>query len=75
MATVNHVANLGYFAAFMRQYGRADYPTRAELYRDTQAYSYGAETAADLYVQVSQLLGVAVPPSQPTLLAAMGTAA
>jgi hypothetical protein len=53
--------NLGYFAAFMRNYGRADYPTRAELWRDTQAYSYGGETAAQLYAQVAQLLGVSVP--------------
>lgn len=54
-------ANLGYFAAFMQGYGRADYPTRAELYRDTQAYSYGRETATDLYGQVSALLGVPYP--------------
>jgi hypothetical protein len=56
--------NLGYFAAFMRGYGRADYPTRAELWRDTQAYSGGAETAQTLYVQTSQLLGVPLPVNQ-----------
>lgn len=54
-------ANLGYFGPFMAAYGRADYPTRAELYRDTQAYSGGIETAQTLYLQVSQLLGVAAP--------------
>jgi hypothetical protein len=55
------LANLGYFAGFMRAYGRADYPTRGELYRDTQAYRYGAEDAATLYGQVSTLLGVRTP--------------
>jgi len=69
------LANLGYFAGFMQAYGRADYPTRAELYRDTQAYQYGAEPAQTLYTQVTTLLGVTTPPGvlspQPTL----GTAA
>lgn len=74
-SAAQRVANLGYFAGFMRAYGRADYTTRAELWRDAQAYSYGAETADALIVQVSQLLGVSVPPSQPTLSATMGTAA
>lgn len=55
------LANLGYFARFMLAYGRADYPTRAELYRDTQAYSGGAETADVLYGQTSTLLGVRTP--------------
>lgn len=57
-------ANLGYFGPFMQQYGRADYPTRAELYRDTTAYSLGAERAETLYGQVYDLLGVAVPSPQ-----------
>ena len=57
-------ANLGFFGPFMQSYGRADYPTRAELYRDTQAYSGGAETASDLYGQVYDLLGVAVTSPQ-----------
>ena len=64
MAGVNHERNLGFFAGFMKGYGRADYPTRAELYRDTQAYSGGAETAEQLYGQVGQLLGVFVPSPQ-----------
>lgn len=63
--------NLGYFAGFMRAYGRAPLSTRSELYRDTQAYQYGAETATDLYGQVTTLLGVQTPPGslspQPTL--------
>lgn len=54
--------NLGYWRGFMQSYGRADYPTRAELYRDTRAYSGGAETADTLYGQVSTLLGVTTPP-------------
>lgn len=54
-------ANLGYFDRFMRAYGRADYPTRLELYRDTRAYSGGTETPADLYSQVSTLLGIRTP--------------
>ena len=54
-------ANLGFFGPFMKAYGRADYPTRATLYMDTQAYSYGRETAVQLYAQVTQLLGVSVP--------------
>lgn len=53
--------NLGFFDRFMRAYGRADEATRLELYRDTQAYSYGAESASQLYGQVSQLLGVQTP--------------
>lgn len=53
-------ANLGFFGPFMQAYGRADQPTRAELYRDTQAYTYGRETDAELYAQVSALLGVQV---------------
>jgi len=55
------LANLGYWAGFMQAYGRADYPTRAELYRDTQAYQYGAEPATELYGQVTTLLGVRTP--------------
>jgi hypothetical protein len=53
--------NLGFFTQFMQGYGRADYPTRAELWRDTQAYQYGQETPEMLYLQVSQLLGVSTP--------------
>ena len=68
-------SHLGYFVGFMQAYGRADYPTRAELYRDAQAYSYGAEMAATLYEQVSQLLGVSVPSSQPFVSPLSGTAA
>jgi len=68
-------SHLGYFVGFMKAYGRADYPTRAELWRDTQAYSYGAETAGTLYQQVSQLLGVSVPSSQPFVSPNIGTAA
>ena len=48
----------------MQAYGRADYPTRAELYRDTSAYQYGAESADTLYGQVYTLLGVPVPSRQ-----------
>jgi hypothetical protein len=59
--------NLGYFAAFMKNYGQAATPTRQELYRDTLAYSGGAETASDLYQQVYDLLGVPVPSTQPAL--------
>ncbi len=44
----------------MQAYGRASLDTRAELYRDTQAYQYGRETDAQLYTQVTQLLGVPV---------------
>ena len=58
--TVNHERNLGFFAGFMRAYGRADYPTRAQLYQDTQAYQYGRETATELYGQVADLLGVTI---------------
>jgi hypothetical protein len=64
VATADHRANLGYFAAFMRAYGRASVPARLELYRDTRAYSGGAETAGQLYQQVSQLLGVPYPSPQ-----------
>lgn len=60
MALAPKQANLGYFVGFMEGYGRAAAGTRAELYRDTQAYSGGAETAAELYGQVYDLLGVAV---------------
>jgi hypothetical protein len=55
------VRNLGFFASFMQAYGRADAAARAELYRDTSAYQYGAEPAILLYQQVTQLLGVPVP--------------
>jgi hypothetical protein len=55
------LANLGYWQGFMQAFGRADYPTRGELYRDTQAYSGGAETADQLYGQVTTLLGVRTP--------------
>ena len=48
----------------MQAYGRADYPTRAELYRDTSAYQYGAESADQLYGQVYTLLGVPVTSPQ-----------
>ena len=65
MSAYPYVRNLGYFAAFMRNYGRADYPTRQELYRDTRAYSGGAEPPQTLYQQVYDLLGVAVPSAQP----------
>jgi hypothetical protein len=75
MATVNHERNLGYFEGFMKGYGRADYPTRAQLYMDTQAYSYGAETGETLLEQVSQLLGVGVPSSQPFVSPLSGMAA
>jgi hypothetical protein len=75
MATVNHERNLGYFEGFMKGYGRADDSTRAQLYMDTQAYSYGAESAGTLYQQVSQLLGVSVPPSQPFASPNIGTGA
>lgn len=54
-------ANLGYFDRFMRAYGRADKPTRAQLYMDTQAYQYGRETPQTLYAQVNALLGVKTP--------------
>lgn len=64
MTLVPQQTHLGYFVDFMKAYGRADYPARAELYRDTQAYSYGAETAEQLYAQVAQLLGVSVPSPQ-----------
>lgn len=60
--TYNHERNLGYFEGFMRAFGRASRDTRAELYRDTQAYSYGAEPASLLYQQVTTLLGVTTPP-------------
>lgn len=64
MSTYPYARNLGYFAQFMKQYGRATPPTRAELYQDTQAYSYGRETAQTLYDQVYNLLGVSVPSPQ-----------
>lgn len=57
-------ANLGFFGPFMQAYGRADYPTRAELYRDTSAYQYGVEISDTLYRQVYALLGVPVPSRQ-----------
>jgi len=75
MALANHERNLGFFEGFMKAYGRADTTTRAELYRDTQAYSYGAETAGTLYGQVAQLLGVGVPSPQPFVSPNIGTAA
>jgi hypothetical protein len=75
LALVNHERNLGYFEGFMKAYGRADYPTRAELFRDTQAYSGGAETATQLYDQVTQLLGVAVTSPQPFVSPLSGMAA
>ena len=56
------VANLGYFARFMAAYGLSDPPTRVLLYMQTQAYSGGRETATELYQQVSDELGVPVPP-------------
>lgn len=65
------VTNLGYWRYFMQAYGRASDPTRAELYRDTQTYQYGAESSQALYSQVTTLLGVTTPPGvlspQPTL--------
>lgn len=65
------LANLGYWRGFMTSYGRASLDVRSELYRDTQAYQYGAETATTLYQQVTALLGVTTPPGvlspQPTL--------
>ena len=54
--------NLGYFDGFMRAYGRADLPTRAALYQDVNAYRYGREPAAQLYGQVTGLLGLTTPP-------------
>lgn len=45
----------------MAAYGRADLDVRAELYRDTLAYSGGRETPYVLYSQVADLLGVPVP--------------
>lgn len=65
MSLYPYQRNLGYFTQFMRNYGCADYPTRAELYRDTQAYQYGRETPMQLYQQVYDLLGVPVPTTQP----------
>lgn len=65
MSVYPYVRNLGYFASFMRNYGQASIDTRAELYRDTQAYQYGREPAQTLYQQVYDLLGVAVPSAQP----------
>lgn len=59
--------NLGYFGPFMRAYGAADQPTRAELYRDTAGYQAGNETATLLYRQVTELLGVQTPPPGATL--------
>ena len=75
MPTYNYAQNLGYFGRFMKAYGQADYPTRAELYRDTQAYQYGAETATDLYGQVAALLGVTVVSPQLFVSPNIGTAA
>lgn len=69
------LANLGYWRGFMQAYGRADYPTRAELYRDTQAYQYGAESAQTLYTQVTTLLGVTTPPGVLSPQPTMGTSA
>lgn len=70
-SAAQRLRNLGYFAGFMQAYGRAPLDTRAELYRDTQAYRYGRETADTLYGQVTALLGVQTPPfvvsPQPTL--------
>lgn len=54
--------NLGYFAGFMQAFGRAAPDVRAELYRDTRAYSGGVETDVQLYGQVTTLLGIATPP-------------
>ena len=53
--------NLGYFARFMVAYGLSDPPTRVLLYMQTRAYSGGNETAAQLYQQISDELGVPVP--------------
>jgi len=61
LTSAQREANLGYFAGFMQAFGRADDPTRAELYRDTQAYSYGRETDVQLYQQVTALLGLRTP--------------
>jgi hypothetical protein len=64
VSTYQYEKNLGYFDKFMRQYGLADEATRQELYRDTQAYSGGEETALELYQQVYDLLGVPVTSPQ-----------
>ena len=67
--------NLGYWRGFMTAYGRATLDVRGELYRDTEAYRYGAETATQLYTQVTALLGVATPPGVLSPQPAIGTAA
>ena len=64
MSLYPYQRNLGYFATFMRNYGQADQARRLELYRDTQAYSGGAEPASTLYEQVYELLGVPLPSPQ-----------
>lgn len=63
MALVPRQANLGYFGPFMRAYGGAAPQARVELYMDTQAYRFGRESAAELYGQVTQLLGLQTPPA------------
>lgn len=57
-ATTDRQANLGFFGPFMKAWGAASPPARGELYMDTQAYTFGRESAATLYGQVGDLLGV-----------------
>lgn len=54
-------AHLGYFAAFMKAWGKADDATRAEVYDATLAYRSGTLTADDEVREVSIDLGIPIP--------------
>lgn len=56
------LSHLGYFVGFMQAFGRASQPTRDQVFTDTQDYGKGRITADAEVRDVSQLLGLAIPP-------------
>ena len=54
-------AHLGYFAAFMKAWGKADEATRAEVVSVTLAYRSGTVSADDEVREVSIDLGIPIP--------------
>lgn len=54
-------AHLGYFASFMKAWGRVDQVVRDEVYAVTLAYRSGTVTADDEVREVSIDLGIPIP--------------
>ena len=54
--------HLGYFASFMKAWGKASQQTRADVYAVTLAYRSGTLTADDEVRQVSTDLAIPIPP-------------